>query len=163
MQKIKKLLIELENKKLERYAFLPKNAVACGIATIEREGEYFKVVIDSEAICVPSKSSEECVLDVLTDEIYKYDIYESFDEIKYAYENKKLQVGEKFCHSVYDCYEIFPLLRTMETADEVREYLRVYNRINNMPLYWSFLDEDGIEQVNKIVEENRKRYTNLQY
>lgn len=160
---MKNILKVIENKILEKKAFLPKNAVACGIATIEREGEYFKVVKDSEAICVPSKSSEECVLDVLTDEIYKYDIYESFHEIKYAYENKKLQVGERFCHSVYDYYKLFPLLRTMETADEVREYLRVYNIVNNTTLYWSFLDEEEKEELNKIADTNAKRYANLHY
>lgn len=151
---------EIKKKKLEKTAYLPDNAVVCGIARLELEGKYLKIVKDSDAICMPVVNQ---VIDLLKINNCFYDIYKSYEEIKKAYETEKLHSGERFCYSKYDCNEIFPDLKYKQTKEDIMEYLKEYNRANNTTLYWSFLDEEEKEELNKIADTNAKRYTNLHY
>lgn len=151
---------EFKNKTLEKKAYLPQDAVACGIATLVKQDSRFEIVKECDAICI---RNDGIALDLLSDILYEYSIFEGFSEIKNAYESGKLTVGEKFCYSVYDANQLFPDIKFKQTKDEVKDYLRAYNTVNHTLLYWSFLDKDEIEELNKKADANAKRYSKFYY
>ena len=144
-----------KNKKIKKGAYLPKDTVACGLAYIKQNGDNFEVIKYKDAIC----KIDECDVanDLLADVFYKYLIYQNFNEAIEAIKKRELNVGEKFCFSMYDCYKLFPELKFMKTKEEVKAYLKEYNRINNTILYWTFLDDEEIKEVNEIADANEKK------
>lgn len=151
----------IKNKKLEKQeGAIPLDAVACGIATLKPVGKYLEIVKDSDAICVPMG---DIVCDILLDNFHAYKVFEGLDAIRNAYETGKLQPNESFCYSSYNCHQIFDALKFQKTKDEAKEYLKAYNKTNNTTLYWTFLDEDELKEVNEIVDNNEKKYSKLRY
>ena len=50
----------------------------------------------------------------------------------------------------------------MQNEEEIKKYLIDYNIANNVNLYWTFLDEEEIKKLDKIADENMKKYYYMQ-
>lgn len=145
----------LKNKfKLQKNKNLNKN-YACGIAVLNKNGISFELLKYNDAICT---IKDGVATDILSKNKESYNVYEGLSAIRKAYEEGLILNNEKFCYSVYDADEIFPELNSISTDEEKRMFLKDYNRQNRTLIYWSFLDEDEIQELNDIVNENKTKY-----
>lgn len=149
-----------KKRKLQKNFKLPKNAMVCGLAKIKEDGDYFEVINVGDAIC---ESNLGVVKDLLAKNPKEYNLYEGFESIKAALENNKLHPEETFCYSQFNCYKFFPQLEFIRSKDNIINYLKRYNEINDTAHYWTFLDEEDILNLDKKVEENKKRYFKVYY
>ena len=64
-----------------------------------------------------------------------------------------------FSPMVYDADIMFSKLNDISTDEGKREYLKNYNLQNKTLLYWSFLDDEEMKELDKIEKTNRKIYS----
>lgn len=147
-------LLTSKKMKLQKEEIKDKN-YACSIAILKTDGKRLNVLNYRNAICA---IENDVATDVLLEKKPQYKVCIGLNAIRKAYEEGQITNNEKFCYSAYDANDMFPSLKNMKTDDDKREFLKNYNRRNKTTLYWSFLDEDEIKEVDKIVEENEQIY-----
>ena len=143
-------------KQIEENAkpYLSPDAVMCGIGVIDKK-DNTKIIHSCNIVGeIYEKDGITYVTDVLDHEHKIYEVI-NLDDIV----NEKIDEVPcyEICYSYYDLMQFKDILK-MKTEEEIIKYLIDYNIKNNTNIYWSFLDENETKKVDKIAEENRKRY-----
>lgn len=121
----------------------PKKLVLGSIAKFERASES-PVFVASTVGSI----NENVFTDVLlNNRIYK--IYTNYNDAKLAIKEGSLRIGEEYCYSIYDYKKEFPLISKMKTKEEIINYLKSYNDKEDVAIYWTFLDKDEIDKLDK--------------
>ena len=97
--------------------------------------------------------SDGLFCDMLSKNHERYKVFLDLKDALNALNSGKLNVNEPYCYSLYSYEYAFPKLDSMRTIDEKVEYLKEYNKQNDVAIFWTFLDVDEKEKL----EEKQKR------
>ena len=150
--------------KNNKKSFLSDDAKFCSLGKIVKLGEnkYEKIHYRNAIGKIIIKDGENYFVDLL-DNNHIYDVMLEDDDIQRKIREGEFYINKPFCYSVYDKkYFNFGKVFNMQNEEEIKKYLIDYNIANNVNLYWTFLDEEEIKKLDKIADENMKKYYYMQ-
>lgn len=87
-----------------------------------------------------------------------YKLYPTIESAKKALEEGTLRINEVYCWSLYDYHNAFPKLSELQTAEEVKQFLKDYNNREEVCIHWTFLDDDEVQELNEKAAKLKNRY-----